>query len=70
MKEVTEILTCIILGLLVVAVSSMIVGLVVWLLWNAVIPTLFGLPTLTYVQAFLLTWLCSCLFKATATSKK
>lgn len=40
----------------------------VMLLWNWLMPLLFGLPKLTFWQAFGLTWLCSLLFKSHASS--
>lgn len=50
--------------------NTVIGGILVWLLWNAVVPAVFGLPALTYIQAFLLTWLCSCLFKTSISTKE
>ena len=42
---------------------SFFTGLLVWWLWNWLMPLLFGLPTLTYIQAWGISWLCSLLFK-------
>lgn len=54
-------------------IASLIVAVIIFILtfglawliklcWNAVIPYLFGLPTLTYWKAFALQWLIGLLF--------
>lgn len=57
---------------IIVAIISAALGLVVafpvmWL-WNAVIPAIFGLPTITWLQALCLYVLCSTLFKSHSSS--
>lgn len=47
----------------VLFVLSSISAIPIWLLWNAVIPDIFGLPTITFLQAWGLSILCSLLFK-------
>lgn len=69
MKYAISIVTSFLIGIALIAVGSLLTGLIVWMIWNAIIPVIFGLPTLTYFQAFLLTWLCSCLFKTISSSK-
>lgn len=44
---------------------SFILAIPVWLLWNWLMPELFGLTTLTLVQAWGLSLLSSFLFKST-----
>lgn len=70
MNTVKRTLLAILLGIVIAAFASLIGGILVWLLWNAVVPAVFGLPALTYIQAFLLTWLCSCLFKTSVSTKE
>lgn len=41
-----------------------------WLLWNWLMPVVFGLPTLTLVQAWGLVLLCGILFKSHVTKSK
>jgi len=41
----------------------------VMVLWNAVIPSMFGLSELTFWSALYLSLLCQCLFKASTLSK-
>jgi len=48
---------------------SLLYCLPVMLLWNWLMPLLFGLSKLTFWQAFGLTWLCSLLFKSHASSR-
>ena len=48
------------LGLAIIAAFAFITAIFVRLLWNALMPALFGLPTLTYLQAYglyLLSWM-------------
>lgn len=40
----------------------------VWLLWNWLVPEIFGLKTITWLQAWGLMVLCSFLFKPTTTA--
>ena len=37
-------------------------GLIVFLLWNVLMPEIFNLPTITYMQSIGLTLLCNALF--------
>ena len=45
-----------------VLVSAILAGFVVYFLWNYLMPDLFGLPTLSLVQAILLSILARALF--------
>lgn len=46
-----------------------IISLPVMLLWDWLMPTIFGLPEITWFQAWGLTALCSLLFKSHMTTK-
>ncbi|MBN2280889.1 MAG: hypothetical protein JXQ65_09930 [Candidatus Marinimicrobia bacterium] len=52
-----------IIGVVIGAVLALFFGLVVMWLWNWLMPTIFGLPTLTYWQAWGLVILFHILFK-------
>lgn len=52
-----------VVGLVVVAVFGLIEAVFVSLCWNYIMPFLFGLPTIGYWQAFVLSFLCGMLFK-------
>lgn len=52
---------CIFIGYIIVA--SALLGLPLMWLWDWLMPTLFGLPTITFWQACGLNFLCSILFK-------
>jgi len=43
---------------------SFIIAVLVMLLWNWLMPVIFGLVKITYWQAWGLTILCNCLFKS------
>ena len=49
---------------------SIILAVPVWLLWNWLIPLIFGVTKLTLIQAWGLTFLCGLLFKSSAPSSK
>jgi uncharacterized membrane protein len=54
-------------ALITIAIYSLILGLPVMLLWNWIIPALFGLTKITFWQAIGLNLLCGLLFKGTNT---
>lgn len=49
-----------------VIVSSLLKAFPVWLLWNWLCTSLFGLPSITFFEALGLTLLCSCLFQGSS----
>ena len=49
---------------------SLLMALPVMLLWNAVVPDIFHLQQIGFFQAFLLSLLCSFLFKSSQASSK
>lgn len=56
-------------GLLLIFVISMLLALPVMWLWNWLMPTLFGLTTVTWLEAWGLNLLCGFLFKPTIKNK-
>ncbi len=56
-------------GIALVIAVALLSALPIWLAWNAVIPTLFGLPVITFTQALYLSILASSLFKPTVPGK-
>ena len=63
-----ENLTWIGLTFLGILIGSLIGALPVMLLWNAVVPSIFGLKVISFTEALMLSLLSSCLFKSTTTS--
>jgi hypothetical protein len=59
-----KIIGWVVLGLTVAAAIGLGLGVVVMLLWNWVVPALFGLPRISFWQAVGLFVLCHLLFKA------
>ena len=59
------------IGLIIYAAIALIIGLIVMLLWNWLMPEIFGLGTINYIQGWGISFLCGMLFKGTsnATSK-
>ena len=55
--------------MIVISIVSFVIALFVFLLWNWLMPSLFNLPRLTYIQAWGLTLLTSFLLRG-GTSKK
>lgn len=55
----------IVFGLLLAAgLPAFLLSLLVWLLWNWLMPELFGLKTITWLQALGLSVLSGCLFRS------
>lgn len=53
------------LGLMVVvAIDAVLASIGVWLLWDWIMPPLFGLKTISWLQALGLALLCGSLFKS------
>jgi len=50
----------------VIIALGIILAIPVWLLWNWLMPTLFGLTELTLFQAWGVNVLCGCLFKSSS----
>ena len=65
-----QILSVFIASILVLVAISAILALPVMFLWNLVIPQIFGLPEVTWMQAWALSLLCGLLFKSNVTTKK
>ena len=57
-------------SLMIAGLIALILSLPVWLLWNWLIPVIFGLTEITLAQAFGILILSSLLFKSNVTSKK
>ena len=53
----------------ILALSALLFGLPLMLLWNWLMPTIFGLPTITFWQGVGLNFLSSILFKSNNTKK-
>jgi hypothetical protein len=66
MNLLTAIITAVGLLLFVAALIS----LPVMLLWDWLMPTIFGLPEITWFQAWGLLFLCGLLFKSNITTKQ
>lgn len=57
------------MGILLIALISIILGLPTMLLWNWLIPGIFGLTKITFLEAIGLNILCGILFKASNNNK-
>jgi hypothetical protein len=57
-------------GILVLFVVAALMSLPVMLLWDWLMPTIFGLPEITWFQAWGLLFLCGLLFKSHTTVNK
>lgn len=63
-----EVIGKIIGALLAVAIASTIGGILVWILWDDCMTSIFGIRDITFWEALTLSWLCGTLFKSTSTS--
>lgn len=62
-------LIAVLLGLLVVLACCLFTGWLVMLCWNATMPMIFGLSTITYWQGYCLAVLSNILFKSNISYK-
>lgn len=63
LENVLKILIISIVGILVTAMFSFLTALAVWPLWNCLMPVLFGLTKITYMQAVGISVLSTILFR-------
>lgn len=70
MNSLGTVVATVILGLALIVFISFLLALPVMLLWDAVIPAIFGLPEITWLQAWGLSLLCGLLFKSHITKNK
>jgi hypothetical protein len=68
MKSVAEFVGIGVVFAVVVHVVGVLIAIPVMLLWNALMPDIFGLPTIGFWQALGLSILSSLLFKSSSTS--
>jgi len=69
MKAFNKALTFLATFVFLVIVMSLLCSVPIWLLWNWLMPTLFGLPEIGWLQALGLWVLCSLLFKSMSETK-
>jgi len=61
-NTVSSIIRVVVMSSIVIAIVSILTAVPVWLLWNALMPDVFRLPELRFMQAFGLALLARCLF--------
>lgn len=66
----TELIALALVGAAFLFVVAAVMSLPVMLLWDWLMPTIFGLPEITWFQAWGLLFLCGLLFKSHTTVKK
>jgi hypothetical protein len=57
------------LAMLVLIGAATISAIPIWIFWNDLMPFLFSLKQVTFLQAFEISLLAACLFKSTSISK-
>jgi hypothetical protein len=70
LTKIKSSLATILVVLAILFLVSLVLGLPLMLLWNWLIPTIFGLTKITFFQAVGLNFLCSIMFKNSENSKK
>jgi len=70
MKILVKVLGGLLIGILTMGGIATLVTLPTMFLWNYVMPNLFGLPEITFLQALALNFLASILFKNNNSSDK
>ena len=69
MEKLSSWIAVFIVWLAIMALIAALIALPVMWLWDAVMPDLFGLKEITFLQALCLALLCSLLFKSTSKEK-
>ena len=70
MEDFLKAVGAIVVGLILIFLGAIFTGWIVMLLWNWLMPMLFGLTTITYIEGWGLSVLSGLLFKGTTTVKK
>jgi membrane protein required for beta-lactamase induction len=70
MDTIMNVLSAISLAFLIAVVLALLIGGPLWLLWNWLMPLIFGLPQITFWQAVGLNMLSSILFKTNINTNK
>jgi hypothetical protein len=70
MDTIMNVLSAISLAFLIAVGLALLIGGPLWLLWNWLMPTIFGLPYITFWQAVGLNLLSSILFKTNINTNK
>lgn len=70
MSKVLNILSTISAAFLLAVLIALLIGGPLWLLWNWLMPTIFGLPYITFWQAVGLNLLATILFKSNVNVNK
>lgn len=65
MDKFYKIVGAIVVGLVAILLSAFITGFFVMLFWNWLMPVLFGVVKITYIQGWGISALCGTLFKGT-----
>lgn len=68
MQTLVQVIALVVMGIVILALGSLFVGILVYLLWNWLIPAIFLGPKITLLQAIGLTFLSSLLFKSSTSS--
>lgn len=69
MKDaITTALATLILNLLAIVIGAFITGLIVMLVWNWLMPAIFDIRTITYLQGWGISFLCGLLFRSATTT--
>jgi len=69
MDKFLKAIGAIVIGLCLIVVAALFTGWLVMLLWNWLMPMLFGLTTITYIEGWGLSVLSGLLFKGTTNVK-
>ena len=65
LEKAVEFGAVILMGILLTVLWSFVASLAIWPLWNCTVPAVFGLPAISYWQAFGISLLTTLLFKGT-----
>lgn len=62
MSKVSDKMLAYLIIIVMLAVVAAVLAIPVWLLWNWLMPIIFGVTKITIIQSWGISWLCSLLF--------
>jgi protein-S-isoprenylcysteine O-methyltransferase Ste14 len=70
LENIVKIVGLVVVGVVVIIIGAVLTAFPVMLMWNYLMPVVFGLKTISFGQALILSLLCSTLFKSSPSSSK
>lgn len=70
LEDFAKVVGFVVVGCMVIVAAAVLTAFPVMVMWNYLMPAIFGLGTIDFWQALILSALCSTLFKSSTSSSK